>query len=126
MNGVMKKEDKINHWSLFKIMFMSYVVTGIFTNLSNNVINVEFFSFMWTHENFFIISGLALIVVCLGTVLAGIMIALLLPAYVLSAVFLGKSKRINRFINKLSQSKPLIPSLIAILFVVVFTIVGYL
>lgn len=126
MNGVMKKEDKINHWSLFKIMFMSYVVTGIFTNLSNNVINDEFFSFMWTHENFFIISGLALIVVCLGTVLAGIMIALLLPAYVLSAVFLGKSKRINRFINKLSQSKPLIPSLLAILIVVVFTIVGYL
>jgi uncharacterized protein (DUF2062 family) len=118
MNGVMKKEDKINHWSLFKIMFMSYV--------SNNVINDEFFSFMWTHENFFIISGLALIIVCLGTVLAGIMIALLLPAYVLSAVFLGKSKRINRFINKLSQSKPLIPSLIAILFVVVFAIVGYL
>jgi len=125
MNGVMNKEDKVNHWSLFKFVAMSFAVTGVFTNLSNNIINDEFFLFI-EHESFFIISSLVLILVSFGTVLAGIMIALLLPTYVLSAFFLGKSKRINRFINKITQSKSLVPSLIAILFIVVFVIVGYL
>lgn len=119
MEVVMDKLEKVNYASLIKFVCASFFVIGVFNHLESNYINVEFFNFM-SHEYFFIFASLALIIVSFVTIVAGIMVSLLIYSYILSVIFFGKSKRVNAFVNKVSQAKPWIPLLLTLLFVLFF------